>query len=127
MLGRVLLCSYLIAAGSCVAAAAPVRTTPQPAVETAVHLAQSRCANWQRECARLYGWQSPGWHACMGQPGAVRDCSRRSRGWEDDGGSDEDLCRNWRRECARLHGWQTRNWYSCMGQPGAIRDCAMRR
>src|SRR5829696_10342660 len=34
------------------------------------------CGNWQRECARLYGAQTPLWQSCMRQPGAIRDCAR---------------------------------------------------
>src|SRR5215218_8867380 len=33
------------------------------------------CGNWQRECARLYGAQTPLWQSCMRQPGAIRDCA----------------------------------------------------
>jgi hypothetical protein len=32
------------------------------------------CANWQRECTRLYGYQTRSFDACMRQPGAIRDC-----------------------------------------------------
>jgi hypothetical protein len=32
------------------------------------------CANWRRECARLYGWQTRNWYSCMNQPGAIRHC-----------------------------------------------------
>jgi hypothetical protein len=91
-----------------------------------VHQVQSLCDNWQRECARLYGWHSEGFNLCMGQPNAIRDCSHRSRGWDDFEGdvSFVDECRRWRRECARLYGRQTPNWYACMGQPNAIDACA---
>src|SRR3954468_14528780 len=34
------------------------------------------CGNWQRECTRLYGAQTPLWQACMRQPGAIRDCGQ---------------------------------------------------
>ena len=82
-----------------------------------------RCANWERECAKLYGWQTPQWHACMGQPGAIKDCGG-SDGYDDgDRGRRGDRCTNWREECAKLYGRQTPQWNACMGQPGAIRDC----
>jgi hypothetical protein len=126
MLRRMLIGLCFVLAGSVTASAAPIAST-RPVTETTVHLAQSRCANWQRECARLYGWQTNGWQLSMGQPGAVRDCSggRSHRGGYDDEGDDGDgACRNWRRQCARLYGWRTPTWYSCMGQPGAINACA---
>lgn len=94
----------------------------------AIQYRSSSCGNWQTECARLHGWQSPAWHQCMGQPGALRDCGARwgesrPRGWSGSRSSRSDLCGNWQRECARFYGWQSSAWHQCMNQPGALRDC----
>lgn len=36
--------------------------------------ARATCGTWRRECARLHGFQTRNWYACMNQPGARRDC-----------------------------------------------------
>ena len=122
MLGGVVF--LVLAASAAPASAAGVGAVARSGpTSNIVHQVQSLCGNWHRECARLHGYQSPNWHACMGQPAAIWDCSGRSRGSRDYDEPDYNRCRTWRRECARLHGRETRNWYACMGQPGARRDC----
>jgi hypothetical protein len=107
------------------------------------------CQNWHRECARLYGYGTPRWNACMGQPAARYDCGegggrsfqRRggydrgydrgyNRGYDDGGGrhfrrgGGFGSCRVWRRECANLYGRRSPQWHACMNQPGARRACS---
>jgi hypothetical protein len=35
---------------------------------------RASCRTWQRNCARLHGFQTGNWYQCMNQPGARRDC-----------------------------------------------------
>lgn len=81
------------------------------------------CETWRRECARLHGYGTPNWNACMGQPGARRDCGRGGYGRGYGRGAGYASCQTWQRECARLHGYGSYNWNACMGQPGARRAC----
>ena len=34
------------------------------------------CDNWHDQCARLYGWRTYNYRACMHQPQALADCGR---------------------------------------------------
>jgi hypothetical protein len=94
------------------------------------------CANWQQQCARLYGGGTQQWNECMNQPQALYDCGRGGypgggyqRGYQGgyvgggyyQGGG--DLCGNWRRQCARLYGGGSQQWHECMHQPQALADC----
>jgi|GEM_PF-2952281 len=122
--------SLLIATSLSLAAVLPAsaaslvpEATPEgaPAALTPVQYSGDLCANWQRECARLWGWRTRRWHECMGQPAAVWDCGGgQTYGY---GGRRRGSCGNWRRECARLYGWRSQRWYECMNQPGAVQDC----
>ena len=38
------------------------------------------CANWQRQCARLWGGGTQRWNECMNQPQALADCGRGGYG-----------------------------------------------
>jgi hypothetical protein len=81
------------------------------------------CANWHRQCARLWGVGTQRWNDCMNQPQALADCGRGGYGgggYYQQGG---DLCGNWHNECVRLYGWRTRTYRDCMHQPQALADC----
>ena len=83
---------------------------------------QVQCANWQRQCARLYGGGTERWNECMNQPQARYDCGGGSyRGGYREGS--EDLCGNWHRQCARLYGYRSSAYHDCLGQPQALADC----
>ena len=79
------------------------------------------CANWQRQCARLWGGGTERWNECMGQPQALADCGR---GGYAGGGYAQgtDLCGNWHQQCARLYG-RSPAYRDCMRQPLALADC----
>jgi hypothetical protein len=75
------------------------------------------CANWERECARLWGEATTHYRQCMRQPQAMRDCQA------DNFAGSDDLCTNWLRECTRLYGSRSRAYRACMRQPQALADC----
>ena len=79
------------------------------------------CANWHRQCARLWGGGTERWNECMGQPQALADCGR---GGYAGGGYAQgtDLCGNWHQQCARLYG-RSPAYRDCMRQPQALADC----
>jgi len=74
------------------------------------------CANWERECARLWGDGTRHYRQCMRQPQAITDCQL------DNFAGSNDLCTNWLRECTRLYG-RSRSYKACMRQPQALADC----
>jgi hypothetical protein len=88
---------------------------------TSPSLGQS-CADWQQSCANAYGG-GPGFHSCMGQPGAVAACGG---GYGGDGGGyaigGNGSCASWRRTCAEMWGGGYQ-WRQCMRQPGALYAC----
>jgi hypothetical protein len=74
------------------------------------------CANWERECARLWGDGMRHYRQCMRQPQTITDCQL------DNFAGSNDLCTNWLRECTRLYG-RSRAYRACMKQPQALADC----
>jgi hypothetical protein len=95
---------------------------------TGLDVVQVQCANWQRECARLYGGGTQQWNECMHQPQALYDCGRgggyvqggyRGGYYQQEG----DLCGNWHRECSRLYGYRSPAYHDCLRQPQALADC----
>jgi hypothetical protein len=86
------------------------------------------CANWHRQCARLYGGGTQQWNECMHQPQALYDCG--GGGGYVQGGyrggyyrQEGDLCGNWHRECSRLYGYRSPAYHDCLRQPQALADC----
>src|SRR4051794_18102594 len=82
--------------------------------------AQAQCANWQRQCARLWGGGTARWQECMSQPQAQYHCGGGGSGGGYEQGS--DLCANWHNECTRLYG-RGYEYRSCLRQPQARADC----
>ena len=86
------------------------------------------CTNWHQGCARLHGYRTRNWHACMNQPQAQDDCGSGAQyggrlGGYVRRGPSEVLCGNWHRGCGRMHGWRTPAYAACMHQPQALEDC----
>ena len=132
-LGRLLIALSIVFAGAPSASAAPASggmSAPPDVFQLAQYGRRAACANWQQQCANLYGWQTQRWQQCMGQPQAVAACSRRGGGYDDygygdyRGGGRRAASANWRQLCAGLYGWQTQRWYQCMGQPQAVHACS---
>ncbi|KQW22423.1 hypothetical protein ASC80_03270 [Afipia sp. Root123D2] len=126
----------ILSASAMTPAAALDRAPLSDAVQSDVVQVQSRggnCANWQRQCARLYGGGTYQWNACMNQPQAQYDCGRGGygggygrggygRGGYGGGYRDADLCANWHNECTRLYG-RGQAYRACLRQPQARADC----
>jgi len=75
------------------------------------------CANWKRECSRLWRPGTKHYAQCMAQPLAVNDCATDSLL------GPTNLCENWLKACARLYGANSRAYRACMRQPQARIDC----